>query len=419
MDQTTVYLLSGFFEEGPFRVKLVFASDLIFEKDPNTGHFANEEFNPAIMQNYLEMFDEIILCSPTSLLPFHKDSLAIGRTSRTRVSIQTLPPLSGRLSIFQFRFEAMRILQDALQQADVLIVRLPSETGLLAIQAAKLLNKPWAVEVVGTAEEHYDTSFGKLFSLIMKRRLRRAISHAPAAMYVTNRFLQRRYPCLGRMMTCANVSIPPIGTDIAVERLNRISSCFDRDVFHIGLHGSLLGHNKGIDTALKALNKVRQLTVKKVRLDIAGRGDASRWKRTVDEMDMGGLICFKGSIAPGPQMNQWLDTLDLYIQPSRHESSPHALLAAMGRGLPVFGSKIGGISELLGPEQLMLPEDDDRLAMLICDLVNDITKQKRLSARSLETVSTYTDTNLRAKRMEFFEYILNNVERCSGKIESV
>lgn|GEM_PF-1491099 len=398
-------------------MKLVLASDFILDKDPAAGSPDNEEFN-LIARHYLDAFDQMILCSPVPPVPSAETDSALQIRDRRMVS-QPLPPLNGTLSIFHFRYEALRILKQTLQHGDVLIARLPSETGLLAIHAARELNKPWAVEVIGTAEEYCDNSFGKLLSPIVKHRMQKAVRHAPVAMYATNRFLQSCYPCMGRVVSCSPVHIPTLSAEVDMARLDRISTCFDREVYRIGLYGGTLGPAKGIDTALYALNKVRQLTIKKVQLDIIGSGDSSRWRRMAEDLGINDCVSFNEAGSSGSSMDQWLDGLDVYIQPSRRESAPAALMKAMSRGLPVFGSKVGGITELLAPEQLMQPEDDNRLAMLICDLLNDITKQRRMSGRSMETISAYTAGHLHVKRQEFFDYIINKVMTRHGRREFV
>src|SRR5699024_9719142 len=43
----------------------------------------------------------------------------------------------------------------------------------------------------------------------------------------------------------------------------------------------------------------------------------------------------------------WLETIDIYTQPSRQEGLPRALIEAMSRGLPAFGANTAGIPELI------------------------------------------------------------------------
>jgi glycosyltransferase involved in cell wall biosynthesis len=73
---------------------------------------------------------------------------------------------------------------------------------------------------------------------------------------------------------------------------------------------------------------------------------------------------------PPPQVMAWYKSVpvDLFLHLSAHEGVPVALMEAIGFGIPVWGSDVGGVSELLAPEAgILLPADIDehRLAALI------------------------------------------------------
>ena len=44
---------------------------------------------------------------------------------------------------------------------------------------------------------------------------------------------------------------------------------------------------------------------------------------------------------------EWLDTIDLYVQPSLTEGMPRAAIEAMSRGCPVVVSDVGGLKNLV------------------------------------------------------------------------
>ena len=67
-------------------------------------------------------------------------------------------------------------------------------------------------------------------------------------------------------------------------------------------------------------------------------------------------------------MFEWLDDMDLYIQPSLQEGLPRAVVEAMSRGLPALGAHTGGIPELLGEDCIFPRKGVDAIAELLTAL---------------------------------------------------
>lgn len=79
------------------------------------------------------------------------------------------------------------------------------------------------------------------------------------------------------------------------------------------------------------------------------------------------------------QIYEWLDSLDLYIQPSQVEGLSRALVEAMSRALPAFASDVGGNPELLEPGCIHK-----------CGSVKDITEElENLTAGQMMTMAKY------------------------------
>jgi glycosyltransferase involved in cell wall biosynthesis len=91
------------------------------------------------------------------------------------------------------------------------------------------------------------------------------------------------------------------------------------------------------------------------------------------------------------------------------------MIEAMARGLPCIGSTVGGIPELLDPEDLVPPGDIAALARRIDERVDEfLDDPSRLVARSernIRIAGEYRAEILTARRQSFYEAV---VKGCGG-----
>ncbi|HUL74120.1 MAG TPA: glycosyltransferase family 4 protein [Vicinamibacterales bacterium] len=84
-----------------------------------------------------------------------------------------------------------------------------------------------------------------------------------------------------------------------------------------------------------------------------------------------------------------LRAADLYVQPSHYESFSNALVEAMGTGLPVVATRVGGMLDCIVDGEnglLSAPKDAADLAAKLRTLLDDPARAARLGARARETV---------------------------------
>ncbi len=236
------------------------------------------------------------------------------------------------------------LLREEIARHDAVIVRLPG-TGQV-IRMAKEAGKPCLAEMVGCPwDALWNHSWkGKLLAPSATWHTKKALREAQAVVYVTNDFLQRRYPTKGIGIGCSDVVLREIDDSVLEKRLAKIAE--PRDKYVLGTVAAVDVHYKGQRDVIRALGKLKKQGITNYIYQLVGGGDPSYLRSVARRYHVEDQVVFLGAV-PHDEVFAWLDNLDIYIQPSKQEGLPRALVEAMSRALPAIGSDVGGIPELL------------------------------------------------------------------------
>jgi glycosyltransferase involved in cell wall biosynthesis len=169
--------------------------------------------------------------------------------------------------------------------------------------------------------------------------------------------------------------------------------------------GSLSQMYKGADILVQALATCVRKGLD-VNLEIVGDGrHRPDLESLVERLRLGRRVTFLGELPPGSAIRERLDSADVFVLPSRSEGLPRAMVEAMARGLPCIGTTVGGIPELLPPEDMVPPGNVDLLASLIEDVCINPKRMERMAMRNLAKAAEYRDDVLRSRRNDFYRHI--------------
>lgn len=146
-------------------------------------------------------------------------------------------------------------------------------------------------------------------------------------------------------------------------------------------------HIKGLDVLCKAIALLKDRGVLKgeVCFYIVGQPETDRKELNVILSEKG-VECFVKMIGISNDVSTYLCASDLYVQPSRSEGLPLALMEASSASLPMIGTKVGGIPEIVrnGIDGLLVDADDEtQLADAIDSLMNDDVLREKYGKHSL------------------------------------
>lgn len=196
----------------------------------------------------------------------------------------------------------------------------------------------------------------------------------------------------------AKVTVIPNGVELAAPELDR-GAWRDRlevdDRCFVVCMVANLHANKDHATLLRAWRKVVSgLNGREALLVLAGRHDGAYESLVslASELKIDDSVRF---IGPVLDVSGLLSAVDLGVFSSRSEGCPNAVLESMAAGLPVVGTDIEGIREVLGPAGarfLAAPGDSDSFANAILTLLNDRSLCAEIGAQNRERVRNNYDS---------------------------
>ena len=246
---------------------------------------------------------------------------------------------------------------------------------------------------------------GKLLAPYAFIKNRHVIKNSDYVVYVTNKFLQNRYPTHGRSVNLSNVEIESVEEKILKSRLGRYSEPLTQ--ITIGTAANVDVPYKGHETVIRALHLIkRKIEDLNFVYRVVGSGDASYIKRVITKYQMDDSVLLEGALKHA-DMNRFFDSIDLYIQPSKQEGLPRAVIEAMSRGLPVLGSRAGGIPELIEPQYIFEKGDYYGLADLLLKTDNQMLSS--MAERNFNEAKNYYADAINARRMKFYDEFLKSI----------
>lgn len=376
------------------------------KRDIEGNVYTDGSYDMHIWNRYLMLFDKITLvmrCDP-HIYSVEEAREKYNIISSNKICCKFVPDRNS--SFFSYinpalRSERMKIIKNKIDLSDAVIVRLPGDGKV--IDYAKKSQKKCMVEVVGCP---FDTLWnhslrGKILAIPSYLKLRRVMEKAEYAIYVTNEFLQKRYPTNGKHIGCSDVFIRKQNFEIRTKNKKEII---------LGTAAATDIKYKGQQYVLKALYSLKKQTDTHYIYQIAGNGNTEYLSSLVKKYNLSDSVVFLGSI-PHSEMDDWYRGLDLYIQPSTTEGLPRALIEAMSNSIACIGSNAGGIPELLEKDAIFHKKDEKQLADRILFFSNFENRRKNAEKCYLKSLN-YLYDKLEQKRLLFMKNVFweNNYE---------
>ncbi|AWH85132.1 hypothetical protein HYN59_08350 [Flavobacterium album] len=320
------------------------------------------------------------------------------------LNIHEITPFN-RPSLLKNYFKSKKEIERQVDQADILVVRLPSTIGSVAVKYAKKINKPYIAEVVSCPWDALTnhSRLGKMYAPASREKLKKLIEDTKYVIYVTKEFLQDRYPTKYNSTNISNVILKNL------PETNKLLDYYEKFDPKGRITFTTLGAvdiYKGQQFVLQAMPALLKDGYD-IMYNIVGGGNNARLAALAKELGVEAHVNFTGKL-PHEEVFNVLEKTDIYLQPSDSEGLPRGLIEAMSRGCAAIGSRTGGIPELLNNDFIIEPKNVADLTAKIRAMLNKETLIKE-SKHNFETAKDYSFEILDSRRKAFYDKFLESI----------
>ncbi|MGN4447330.1 glycosyltransferase [Bacillus cereus group sp. MYBK79-1] len=368
--------------------------------------------NDETFRRYYTIADELAVVIRVNKTSKNEAEKNLSKITVSPFDVVECPNLSSSKGMLSGKKMAEKIIEEEIIKSDYVVVRLPSIIGSVAVDIARKLQKPYLIEVVACPWDAFwnHSLKGKLVAPFMYYATKKRVKSASHAVYVTNEFLQKRYPTKGKSTNCSNVALKEFDDETLRERLEKIEKMDSEDKITLGTTAAVDVKYKGQQYVIEALGKLKKQGISNFEYQLVGGGDQSYLKTMAQKYDVIDQVKFLGPM-PHDRVFKWLKAIDIYVQPSKQEGLPRALIEAMSRGLPAFGAKTAGIPELIEADFIF--SNSRKNIQEICMILKKFDKQimRKQAMRNYTESQKYDKKNIEERRGRFFKEFKDGLYR--------
>ncbi|AWG23049.1 hypothetical protein FFWV33_16720 [Flavobacterium faecale] len=377
--------------------KVLFVHDGPIYTNDDKSIFYGVHYNDTLIQRYSYFGNSVNFLMRRAVVS-EKDGQNFSIIKHPAFSFIEVPNFKSIKAYFK-KTEAIAIIKKAVDEHDVIILRLPSAIGTIAFEYASSINKPILIEKVACVYDalwNYDWR-GRLIASQKMKKYQDILQKASHTIYVTDHFLQSRYPTEGKSIGCSDVIVTDLDDAILNKRIVKIVNL--PKVLTIGTVAAIDVPYKGQADVIQAIAILKKQNIL-FNYKIVGQGDASRLNKIIEQCQVADLVEIVGPLKSA-QVFDFLDTIDLYIQPSKTEGLPRAVIEAMSRACPILGSDIAGIPELINKNSLFQAGNISEIVEFLKQLNKSTLEQ--WARENFIKAATFNMETLNIKREEFYK----------------
>ena len=167
------------------------------------------------------------------------------------------------------------------------------------------------------------------------------------------------------------------------------------------VHIGRFNEQKNHDLLLRAFQMVHQ-RFPQCRLQLLGDGELREaTEKLAGELGLQDSVFFLGSQS---NVYPYLAQADAFLLPSKYEGMPMTLIEAMGTGLPIVASAVGGVPDMLtdGESGLLVPCEAEAVSQAVIRLLESQPLRETLGKNALKESSRFSANHMAKQYLETY-----------------
>ncbi len=314
-------------------------------------------------------------------------------------------------SFFAPSSKTKRTICDKIEDVDLVVGYIPSLNAEYSLLYAKKIGKKFLSIMVacpwdGLWNQDWKRKIIAPYRFLLNRYV---LYHSDYALYVTNKFLQNRYPTRVKGLNAVGIS------DVALEencideinfRFSKIDALSKGDEIKLVTTATLDVVYKGQRYVIAALKRLKEMGYDNYHYYLIGGGSNKYLSRIAKKLGVSNQVHFVGKLSH-EQVFKCLREMDIYVHPSLQEGLPRSVVEAMSLGLPCIGAMTAAIPELLDYQFVVRRKSVADIVDKI--LLLDKAMMKKQAERNFLEAKNYSSKFLDERRNRFYEYIINDL----------
>lgn len=396
---------------------VIVAADNHYYRDANGDVYVDAVFNYDFYKRYLSVFDTVYAIGRVTSVK--EPPQGKRRADGPGVIFLDLKPGRGLQGFLNSAFENKRLIRDYLKLSDCVIARIPGVVANMVVAECEKEQKDYSVEVVVDPWEYFSPEArGGIVNWAVRRKwtadLKRACHEAIGASYVTEHYLQMRYPCLAHEGVAGTFTSHYSSVELPDDSFSAPRTYLPKDTYEI-VHAAntFQGNSKGHYVLFDAIKEVLRRS-RSVKLVCIGDGPSlPDYIEYVSRIGIADNVEFTGRLADGVEVRKRMASADLFVFPTKAEGLPRVLLEAMAEGMPCLSTPVCGIPEVLPDRWLFDSNDSKGFADGIIELIDDPELMTQEGRANLEVSKRYSSSILNERRTAFYKKVM---EHANGSV---